>query len=333
MTDARRIVVIGGSGFIGSRLIRRLRSKGATSIIIDKSPSVDFPQDVVTGDVRSVQQLRDAIPSGAVIVNLAAEHRDDVRPLNLYDEVNVDGARNICTVARVKGVQTIIFTSSVAVYGFAPIGTDETGEIRPFNDYGRTKHLAEQVFRGWQEESPSDRSLVIIRPTVVFGERNRGNVYNLLRQIASGRFLMVGDGRNRKSMAYVENVAAFIEHCLDLGPGVHLYNFIDKPDFSMNTLVSHVMRILGRSGTIGVRLPFPLAYLAGRCVDAVAAISGRRFAISAIRVRKFCSDSVYGTAVDKSGFVSPVPLEEALRRTVVYEFLETHDDEGVFFTE
>ena len=285
------------------------------------------------GDVRLVQQLRDAIPSGAALINLAAEHRDDVRPLSLYYEVNVDGARNICTVAREKGVQTIIFTSSVAVYGFAPIGTDETGVIRPFNDYGRTKHLAEQVFRSWQAESPLDRSLVIIRPTVVFGERNRGNVYNLLRQIASGRFLMVGDGRNRKSMAYVENVAAFIEHCLGLGPGAHLYNFIDKPDFSMNSLVSHVMKILGGSGRIGVRLPFSVAYLAGRCVDAVAAISGRRFAISAIRVRKFCSDSLYGTAVDKTGFVSPVPLEEALRRTVVYEFLETHADEGVFFTE
>ena len=163
------------------------------------------------GDVREIGQLRSAISNESVIVNLAAEHRDDVRPLSLYHEVNVEGAINICTVAREKCVQTIIFTSTVAGYGFAPIGTNESGNITPFNDYGRTKYEAEQVFKAWQAEDPAQRTLVIIRPTVVFGEQNRGNVYNLLRQIASGKFVMVGHGENRKSMAYVETVAAFVE--------------------------------------------------------------------------------------------------------------------------
>ena len=135
--------------------------------------------------MRSVEALRSAIDEGVVIVNLAAEHRDDVRPLSLYDEVNVQGARNICTVAREKNINTIVFTSSVSVYGFALIGTDESGTIAPVNDYGRTKFEAEQVFKAWQSEEPFNRTLVIVRPTVVFGEQNRGNVYNLLRQIDS----------------------------------------------------------------------------------------------------------------------------------------------------
>jgi GlcNAc-P-P-Und epimerase len=100
--------------------------------------------------VRSIEALRNAVPEGGVLINLAAEHRDDVRPKSLYDEVNVDGARNLCQVAREKGIQHIIFTSSVAVYGFAPAGTDESGEINYFNDYGRTKWLAEGVFKEWQ---------------------------------------------------------------------------------------------------------------------------------------------------------------------------------------
>ena len=54
--------------------------------------------------------------------------------------------------------------------------------------------------------------MTIIRPTVIFGEKNRGNVYNLLKQIASGKFLMIGKGQNRKSMAYVGNVVAFIKY-------------------------------------------------------------------------------------------------------------------------
>jgi nucleoside-diphosphate-sugar epimerase len=108
------INVIGGSGFIGTRLVRRLRSKEQLSVqITDKAPSKAHPDLVTLGDVRSVEQLRESIANQSVIVNLAAEHRDDVRPLSLYDEVNVGGARNICAVASEKGVRTIIFTSTV----------------------------------------------------------------------------------------------------------------------------------------------------------------------------------------------------------------------------
>jgi nucleoside-diphosphate-sugar epimerase len=328
------INVIGGSGFIGSRLVRRLRSKQQTAVkITDKAPSKTHPDLVTLGDVRSVEQLRTAIANGSVIVNLAAEHRDDVSPPSLYHEVNVGGARNICTVAREKSVKTIIFTSTVAVYGFALIGTDESGKIAPFNDYGRTKYEAEQVFKDWQAEAPTARTLVIIRPTVVFGEQNRGNVYNLLRQIASGKFVMVGNGENRKSMAYVENVAAFIEFSMSFKPGVHIYNLIDKPDITMNALVGNVNRILGRPWKISFRLPFAMGFLIGKGFDLVAAMTGKKFVISSIRVKKFCANSVYSTAIDKTGFVPPVPLEQALSQTVRYEFIESHEHEGVFYTE
>ena len=326
--------VIGGSGFIGTRLCRRLNVTGVASFeIIDKNPSAAFSDKVKIADIRSVDALRIAIADAAVIVNLAAEHRDDVRPLSLYDDVNVGGAKNICTVARERNVKTIVFTSSVAVYGFAPIDTDESGKLAPFNDYGRTKSEAEQVFLAWQAEQPQVRTLVIVRPTVTFGEQNRGNVYNLLRQISSGWFVMVGNGRNRKSMAYVENVAAFLEHAMSFKPGVHIYNYIDKPDFTMNDLVGTVNRLMGKSEKVTFRLPFALGYLIGRACDVVAAITGKRFPVSGIRVKKFCANSAYKTAIDKTGFVPPVSLTDALERTVRYEFLESHGAEGVFYSE
>lgn len=328
------VLVIGGSGFIGTRLVQRLRFNEKLDIkIVDKEPSKVFFDLAALGDVRSVEQLRASIAEKSVIVNLAAEHRDDVRPLSLYDDVNVGGAQNICTVAREKSVQTIIFTSTVAVYGFAPIGTDESGKISPFNDYGRTKYEAEQVFKAWQAEAPSERTLVIIRPTVVFGEQNRGNVYNLLRQIASGKFVMVGHGENRKSMAYVENVAAFIEYSISFKPGVHIYNFIDKPDFTMNQLVGSVKRILGQSEKIRFRLPFIVGYAISKGFDLVAALTGKRLAISSIRVKKFCANSVYNTAINDTGFVPPEPLAQALEKTIRHEFIEKHDDEPLYFSE
>jgi GlcNAc-P-P-Und epimerase len=328
------ISIIGGAGFIGSRLSRALlRSSTAPFVIIDKVKSKCCPDRSRVADVRSIDALRAAIPDSAVLINLAAEHRDDVTPRSLYDEVNVQGAKNICAVAAEKRVTTIIFTSSVAVYGFAQIGTDESGPIGPFNDYGRTKFEAEQVFRTWQSEEPTERSLSIIRPTVVFGEQNRGNVYNLLKQIASGRFLMVGDGRNRKSIAYVENVVAFIRHAVEFGPGIHTYNYIDKPDFTMNSLIGQVNSILGRPQRVGFRLPFSVGYAIGCGFDLAAAVTHRKFPISSIRVKKFCIDSVYDSAIDSTGFVPPVPLPEALRRTVQYEFVESHASDNVFYTE
>jgi len=329
-----RVCVIGGSGFIGTRLVRRLWIKEPLAVqIVDKAPSKAYPELVTLADIRSIEQLRASISNGSVIVNLAAEHRDDVRPLSLYDEVNVVGARNICTIAREKSVQTIIFTSTVAVYGLVSIGTDESGKIAPFNDYGRTKYEAEQVFETWQAEAPTERTLVIIRPTVVFGEQNRGNVYNLLQQIASGKFVMVGSGENRKSMAYVENIAAFIEYSMSFKVGVHIYNFVDKPDFTLNQLVGSVKRILGQPENISLRLPFAVGYAIGKGFDLVAAITGKRFAISSIRVKKFCANSVYKTAIDKTGFIATVPLGQAIEQTIRHEFIEKHDDERLYFSE
>jgi len=328
------INVIGGSGFIGTRVVSRLLAKNQFSVqITDKKLSASYPDLVTLGDVRSVEQLGAAIRNDSIIINLAAEHRDDVRPQSLYHEVNVVGARNITTVARDKGIKIIIFTSTVAVYGFAPIGTNETGKISPFNDYGRTKYDAEQVFKVWQSEAPSERILVIIRPTVVFGEQNRGNVFNLLRQISTGKFVMVGKGENRKSMAYVENIAAFIEYCLSFSAGVHIYNFIDKPDLTMNQLVGFVRRTLGQSNQIRFHLPYFVGYAIGKSFDLVAVITGKPMAISSIRVKKFCANSVYDTAIDKTGFVSPITLVKALEQTIRHEFIEKHVDKPLYFSE
>lgn len=329
----QKISIIGGSGFIGTRLSKRFATRGYDFEIIDKAQSMTFPKATRLADVRSADELRNSVSSETILVNLAAEHHDNVRPISLYDDVNIGGAKNLCQIAREKNIRKILFTSSVAVYGFAPANTDETGEINPFNDYGRTKWQAEQVFREWQAEDTEKRSLVIVRPTVVFGEQNRGNVYNLLRQIASGRFVMIGQGTNRKSMAYVENVAAFLEHMLDAKPGLHVYNYIDKPDFNMNELVQAVRATMGKSSKISLRLPYALGLAIGIAVDALSQMSGRTFPISQIRVKKFCATTQFATSIEKTGFAPPVKLREGLRRTVQHEFLEDHRGEQQFLSE
>jgi len=315
-----KIDVIGGSGFIGTRLCSLLNDLGAKFSITDKLSSAQFPNSVNIADVRSLIALRSVISDSNMIINLAAEHRDDVTPRSLYTEVNVGGAKNICQLAREIGVNKIIFISSVAIYGFAEPDADELSEIRPFNDYGLTKWQAEKIFQDWQKEDESKRSLVIIRPTVVFGEGNRGNVYNLFRQIASGRFVMVGNGENRKSMAYVQNIAEFIIYCINFGPGCHIYNYADKPDFSMNELVLCVDRLLNKTKSLELRLPYKLGLFIGSFFDLLSKLTSKKYPISRVRIKKFCANSTYKNSSSPQGFVPSVSLVDGIKRTLNHDF-------------
>lgn len=314
------IAVLGGSGFIGTRLVGRLLELGYQVRIGDLNPSTTYPDLQSHCDVRDASSIQGVLRNINVIINLAAEHRDDVRPISRYHETNVKGAQEVCKAARANGIQTIIFTSSVAVYGFQTFPVDESGPFEPYNPYGETKLLAERIYRDWAAEDPS-RKLVIIRPSVVFGEGNRGNVYNLFQQIATGHFLMIGDGRNRKSMAYVGNVADFLAYALTLPPGSHTFNYIDGPDLDMNSLISQVNKCLGRSTRVGFRVPTSLALVGGYCFDFIALITGQRFPISAIRVKKFCeSTQCKAELLALYGFTPRFSLLEGISNMIEAEF-------------
>ena len=326
-TEVSMIHIIGGAGFVGTRLAKVLEESGEAYRIFDKTLAGNKFVDV------TVPESLTRLPSADVVINLAAEHRDDVSPRSLYDLVNVQGARNVCDYCRSAGINKIIFTSSVAVYGFAPAGTDETGTLNPFNDYGRTKVGAEAVYRSWLAEDPHQRSLVIVRPTVIFGEQNRGNVYNLLKQIATKRFIMFGPGTNQKSMAYVQNVAEFLVFCTKLGAGEHLYNYVDKPDLDMNSLVARTRSVLFGKENVGLRLPVGLGVLIGYGFDLLAMITRRKLPVSSIRVKKFMGTTAFDTYLNESGFSPPFTLLEGLERTLRHEFLENHSGKKLFFSE
>tara|TARA_Y100000746_G_C15455801_1_gene429206 strand:- start:38 stop:1015 length:978 start_codon:yes stop_codon:yes gene_type:complete len=323
------IAVIGGSGFLGSKLSKRFNDKNLKYKIFDKKTS---NENYIFIDVTNKETL-DSIKGSDVIINLAAVHRDDVRPLSLYDDVNVQGAKNICDVAEKYEIKKIIFTSSVAIYGFAPLNTGEDGKPNYFNDYGRTKYLAEEVFKQWQLKDPEKRCLVIVRPTVIFGEGNRGNVFNLLNQIASKKFIMFGSGQNIKSMAYVENVAAFIEYSMTFESGVNIFNYIDKPDLNMNELISISRKILFNKQGVGIRLPGFLGIIIGKFFDFLSLVMRKNLPISSIRVKKFMSNSQFNSSVDQISFKPPFNLNEGLEKTLVYEFIEDNSNKEIFETE
>ena len=328
---AKKITVIGGSGFVGTNLCRQLSLKQQDFEIIDLKMSNQFPEKCKIADVRDAETLRNTI-TGDVVVNLAAVHRDDVRDKSEYQRTNVVGAENVALVCEEKCIDKIVFTSTVAVYGFAKPGTDESGAISPFNEYGQTKFEAEEKLREWQ--SQGDNSLIIVRPTVIFGEGNRGNVYNLLYQIASGKFLMVGKGENKKSMAYIGNIVAFLETCISTNQKYGLYNYVDKPDLTMNELVSQVRAKLKDKDGVGPRLPYWLGIVFGYTADLVAKLSGKNLPVSSIRVRKFASSTEFNSEkASLDSFQAPFLLSQGVERTLQSEFIAPEPNREIFYTE
>ncbi len=307
-----KILVTGGAGFIGQRLIALLEKEGHGIKVLD----LKAPQPI---DLLDVPATNAACEGCDVIYHLAAEHRDDVFPRSRYYDVNVQGTKNLLAAAAAHNITRVIFTSSVAVYGLNAGTSDEDSVPHPFNDYGQSKLEAEAVLKDWVAADAA-RSLTIVRPVVVFGENNRGNVYTLINQISSGKFLMIGNGRNKKSMAYVGNVADFLVYCLPGNYGTRIYNYADKPDLSVSDLATIVYRKLGRAKP-AFALPYGLGLAAGYVFDGAARLTGKRFPISAVRVQKFCAETT--CAADRArqtGFTPRYTLEEGIERMIDHDF-------------
>ncbi len=314
------ILITGGSGFIGTRLVEDLLKNNHNVRIYDKVTSEKYPHLVTIGDVRDKDALIKACRGIDIIYNLAAEHKDDVTPKSLYADVNIGGADNVVAAARYNKIKRIIFTSSVAIYGLNRGEPDETTDAKPFNEYGRTKYEAEKIFLQWANEN-QENSLVIVRPAVIFGERNRGNVYNLMKQIASGKFIMIGNGKNKKSMGYVGNISAFLASmAFRKSKNIEIFNFAGKPDLNTKEIVTIIRKEMGIKGKM-FSLPYFIGLSGGYIFDIFALLTGKKYPVSSIRIKKFTAETTVSTKnLEKIGFKNPYTLEEGLKRMIQSEF-------------
>ena len=143
---------------------------------------------------------------------------------------------------------------------------------------------------------------------------------------------MVGEGTNKKSMAYVGNIVTFIKYNISNSrKGLHIYNYIDKPDLTMNELVNQVETSLSKK-IPSVRFPYFLGMMAGYSFDLLSKITRKKYAVSSVRVKKFCATTQFdATKAHNSGFIAPYTLAEGLNRTLQFEFLQEHDKNRVLF--
>tara|TARA_Y200000002_G_C22599641_1_gene628922 strand:+ start:150 stop:1127 length:978 start_codon:yes stop_codon:yes gene_type:complete len=321
--------IIGGSGFVGSRLIDQLGKNDCFNL--DKNQSPFFPKITTIGDIRNKNSIILSKDCETVIL-LAAEHKDNVKPVSKYYDVNVEGTKNVLDKMDEVGIKKIIFTSSVAVYGLNKNNPNENFPKDPFNHYGKSKLDAEKLIQDWFNKNSNDRSVTIIRPTVIFGERNRGNVYNLLQQISSGRFLMIGRGENKKSISYVGNVVSFISNCIKNNNGFHVYNYVDYPDFSMNMLVKSIENKMNIKIS-KLKIPYVIGVFLGYFFDLYSFLTKKNTKISSVRIKKFCATTQFDATKAHKIFNSPYTLEEGLNKTLEYEFINPKKDDILFYSE
>ena len=125
------------------------------------------------------------------------------------------------------------------------VGLMMTRSLNPNNYYGASKLKAEAAIAEWTQKD-ADRKAVIIRPTVVFGPRNRANIFRLVKQVCDDNFIWVGHGSNIKSIAYVENlVDATIFLLAKMEAGLSVLNYADTPHMETKEIVSLIAHKAG----------------------------------------------------------------------------------------
>jgi len=193
-------IIIGSSGFIGTHLCQALPEKSIIKIDINSATPVD---------IREPFDIEADIDENAVIFNLAAIHRTPGHPDREYFETNISGAKNVCDFARRRGVKTIVFASSISVYGTSEEQKTEETLPMPNTPYGISKILAEHFHREWAMSSPEHR-LSIARPGIVFGKGENGNMTRLYNALKKHQFAYAGRKDTIKASIYVKDLVRIL---------------------------------------------------------------------------------------------------------------------------
>ena len=209
-------VIFGGSGFLGSHLCAFLTAKEFQVVIADLRRPLVTEQSVQYQycDVREPITIGDeAVPE--VVFNLAAVHRTPGHQPHEYYETNVLGALHVAEWCATRNVRTLVFTSSISVYGPNGNRREESSSLAPVSAYGRSKALAEQVNLSWARQG-DDRRSIIVRPAVIFGDGEHGNFTRLALALRRGHFVLPAGEEVVKSAIYVRDVvramAFLVEH-------------------------------------------------------------------------------------------------------------------------
>jgi len=244
--------VTGGSGFLGNRLIRLLRSRGDVVYALARSDAAadaisEAGAEPVRGALEEPAVLRDGMRGADVVVHAAARTEDWGRPAE-FERVNVEGTKNVLWAMQRAGVERLVHVTPATVLadGRPVVAADETRPLpaKPLGWYHRSKRDAELAVLGAEGLEP-----VVVRPAPVWGPADPTWLPRFREGVRTGRFKWVGSGRHRISTTHVANAAHGLALAADRGRGGEVYFVTDGEPVEFRRFVSRYLR------TIGVTIP------------------------------------------------------------------------------
>lgn len=320
----QKVLVTGATGLIGRALVASLLEQGVhvraqvrnAALLCDTVGGAGQGVEVQEADFAFAEKrdLAALVAGCSAVVHTAALVHDPKAAVRDFDLVNVRATRELACAAAQAGVESFVFLSTIGVYGQGPFeNVREDAPLRPVTAYAVSKARSED----WLLSAGLFERTVVLRPSLVFGEGDRGNLIKLIRQIKSGMYVHVDGGLTRKSLIYSRDLARAV--CLslaDLPGGRHVYNIANPDAVWLTDLVTTIARCLGR------RCPF--IALPKRFVMQAAGLAhlmlGKRSPVTAEQIDRLVTTAT--CCVEKfvvaTGFRPQYELPEALAAEIAW---------------
>jgi nucleoside-diphosphate-sugar epimerase len=311
------ILLTGANGFLGRAILSQLQASGIPVCATDLGATIGA-SDIVyrQADIARLEELKPVLENAITVIHvagLAHIFSPDANSAGKFRQINEIGTANVTAAAAAAGVGHLIVISSVSVYGPYTQGIyDENTPCNPVGPYALSKYNAE--LRAIEIARESGMALTILRLATLYGEGDPGNVGRLMRTLDRGRFLWIGDGRNRKSLLYKGDAA---RACMAVAErpasGINIYN-VSAPACTMREIVDGIADALGKH-PFPVRVPASPALLLSRHLSR---IPNRRMAGLHQTVKKWLAEDVYDTRrfEEAYGFQTKTSLADGLKREV-----------------
>lgn len=318
-----RVLVTGGTGFLGKSVVRRLAAHGHSLRVLARGGSdlEGLPEgiEIARGDVTDLASLQRAARGCGGILHMAALVKVWVPDPGLFAAVNVGGLRNALEAAREAGARLVYTSSFMAVGPTGPVPKDET-QVHPGqgfrNAYERTKAEADVVARA---AAAAGQDVVVLYPGVVYGpgDMTAGNLVAKLVGDHLNRRLpaLIGPGDRLWSYSFVEDVAEGHVLALEKGRSGERY-FLCGDNRTLTELFALVEEITAVPPP-SRHLPYGVASLLGRAMRLWAELTGLPPQMTEGEVGVFREDWAYssGKAERELGYRSR-PLGDGLRQTL-----------------
>jgi nucleoside-diphosphate-sugar epimerase len=317
-------VLFGGAGYIGSFLIQKLIAEKRFDkiVIYDIQDSGKYfdPENFrmltyIIGDVKvpiTIENLGAFDPKNSWIFNFAAIHREPGHEYKEYFNTNVPGAENINSFARKTGIRNIFFTSSIAPYGKSLNKNTEESSLYPETAYGISKALAEKIHREWLAEDVN-RRLIIVRPSVIFGPKDPGNVYRMIKALKKGTFVLPNGGKVVKAYGYIYGLIESIIFTMNKSDRIIVYNYAENPLVLLNEMTDIVKKKFSYKKPV-LSVSVKILSVVAAIIRGIYKIIGKSTDIHPVRVKKagFPTNIEPRYLID-SGFKFKYDFESALK--------------------